>query len=54
MKNIKIRKSTKNNNKKKNNKVTLRKKGGSRFNKKKHIGGTKKYSIRFIPASSLF
>tara|TARA_Y100000991_G_scaffold173867_1_gene135740 strand:- start:331 stop:492 length:162 start_codon:yes stop_codon:yes gene_type:complete len=53
MKNIKIKQSIKKKIKK-NNKKTLRKKGGSVFNKKKHIGGVKKYSIKFIPASSLF
>lgn len=46
-----IKKSIKKINKK--NKKTF-KKGGYRFNKKKHIGGEKKYSLKFIPASSLF
>ena len=37
----------------KKNKKTF-KKGGYKLNKNKHIGGEKKYSLKFIPASSLF
>ena len=38
---------------KKNSKKTL-KKGGSRFNKNKHIGGKKKYNLKFLSSGLLY
>ena len=52
MKNLKSIKKNKKKNKK-INKKTL-KKGGYRSYRNKHIGGEKKYNLKFIPASSLF